>query len=167
MPLFRALLALSFATACVSGVRAPVTSTDADVGLGLDSLRCAAVDGVGHCTLYGVSLYELIARPEVFHGRRVRVIGFAHFEFEGDGLYVHREDWERSISMNGLWIHPPSTGADSLNNHYLLVEGRFNAKMRGHFGMWGGSLDSVTRYEIWDRPHSPLTLQILPPPDRH
>lgn len=119
--------------------------------LSLDSLRCDAVSEARGCVLYGVSLYELIANPALFHGKRVRVIGFAHFEFEGNALYAHREDWERGILSNGIWMNPPA-GMDSLSNDYVIVEARFNATQRGHMGMWSGSLDSVTRLERWKIP---------------
>lgn len=129
--------------------------------LSLDSLRCGEANAQGQCDLYDVSLYELITRPEAFHGKRVRVIGFAHFEFEGDALYAHREDWERGLLKNGVWLVPPKSGADSLNNHYILVEGRFSATSRGHFGLWSGSLDSVTRYDVWAEGEGPASRRHL------
>lgn len=105
----------------------------------------------GGCALYGVSLYELIANPAPFHGKRVRVIGFGHFEFEGNALYAHREDFERHILRNGLWVNLPAR-ADSLNDDYVIVEARFDATSHGHLGMWSGTLDSVTRLERWKLP---------------
>lgn len=123
--------------------------------LSLDSLRCGQKGEGGRCSLYDVSLYELIARPAEFDRKRVRVIGFAHFEFEGDGLYAHREDWQQSVSRNGVWLNPPNEAANSLSNHYVLVEGRFEARSRGHMGMWSGTIDSVTRIESWEHPPGP------------
>jgi hypothetical protein len=106
--------------------------------------------------LWGPSLIELIARPESYHGKRVRVIGFVNFEFEGNGLYVSREDWRQSIARNGVWITPPkgfeSDSAPSRhqpNQRYVIVEATFHGGPGGHFGMWSGSLDSVTRIDPW------------------
>ena len=120
--------------------------------------RCETVDAARRCILWGVSLVELIARPEVYHGRAVRVIGFVNFEFEGNGLYLSREDWERSIARNGLWIEPPrSIQSDSgpaptpLNRRYVIVEGTFNAMHGGHLGMWSGAIERVTRLDPWGR----------------
>jgi hypothetical protein len=34
--------------------------------------------------------------------------------------------------------------------HYVLLEGIFNSKDRGHMGMWSGSLTKIQRAEVWD-----------------
>jgi hypothetical protein len=125
--------------------------------MSVDSLRCGQQGSDHRCAVYDVSLYELIASPLTFHGKHVRVIGFAHLEFEGNGLYAHREDWERGISRNGLWLNAP-IGSDSLSDHYVLAEGRFEATMRGHMGMWSGTLDSVTHLQRWEFPPDPPQL---------
>lgn len=71
-----------------------------------------------------VSMIQLIARPSDFDGEYVRVIGFYRHEFEGNALYLHREDYERGLPKNGLWMD----GKPEHNMTYVLVEGRFNAK---------------------------------------
>jgi hypothetical protein len=84
------------------------------------------------------------------------VIGFVNFEFEGNGLYVSREDWRQSIFRNGLRIEPPA-GFDSdsasagrqPNQRYVIVEATFRAGRGGHFGMWSGTLERVTRLDPW------------------
>jgi len=110
----------------------------------------------GPCVLWGPSIIELIARPDVYDGKRVRVIGFVNFEFEGNGLYVSREDWEQSIYRNGVWIEPPrgfysdrAAAARQPNQRYVLVEATFRAGRGGHFGMWSGTLEQVTRLDPW------------------
>jgi hypothetical protein len=147
--------ALVLTVACNSGGRVVPLAASVNPSWTLDSLRCGQVDDERHCVLYNASLYELITRPAAFHGKRVRVIGFAHFEFEGNGLYAHRVDWEQSLFQNGVWLEPPRVDLDSLNDRYLLVEGRFDAKDRGHMGLWSGSIDSVTRYYIWELSPAP------------
>jgi hypothetical protein len=37
-------------------------------------------------------MIQLIANPQAWDGKHVRVIGFLRLEFEGDALYLHRED---------------------------------------------------------------------------
>ena len=71
-----------------------------------------------------VSMVQLIANPKAFHGKWVRVIGFCHLEFEGNALYLHRDDYERAISRNGVWLNAPE-GKEGLSNQYVLVEGVF------------------------------------------
>ena len=119
--------------------------------------RCDMVEREGGpCILWSPSLVELIARPELFDGRRVRVIGFANFEFEGNGLYLSREDWRQNIFRNGIWIDPPkgyergsAPSPNRLNREYVIVEATFHGGRGGHFGMWSGTLDSVTRLDRW------------------
>ena len=51
-----------------------------------------------------VTLVRLIANPEKFDGKLVRVIGFLRLEFEGNVLYLHREDYENAILGDGIWV---------------------------------------------------------------
>jgi hypothetical protein len=132
----------------------PVSQTTSDSLL--PNVRCEMSAASGGCGIWGPSLVELIARPELYNGKRVRVIGFVNFEFEGNGLYISKEDWQQSIARNGLWIDPPSGfEADSgpskrqPNQRYVLVEGTFNARHLGHMGMWSGAIEHVTRLEQW------------------
>lgn len=55
-------------------------------------------------TVQDVSLIQLIAQPEKFEGKRVRFIGFLRIEFEGNAIYLHREDFDHGITKNGLWL---------------------------------------------------------------
>ena len=101
-----------------------------------------------------VSLIELIARPELYHGKRVRVIGVANFEFEGNALYVHADDLENHVSNNGVWLAEPTypvARLDTFSRRYALVEGTFSATDRGHLGMWSGAITNTTRLQSWGR----------------
>jgi len=113
--------------------------------LSLAELRCVQLASSNECAVYGAAIHELIARPRDFHGKRVRVLGYAHAEFESSGLYAHREDFEHAMLSNGLWLS--AEVGDSVQDKYVLAEGTFNARMRGHLGMWSGSLVDVTRLE--------------------
>jgi hypothetical protein len=97
------------------------------------------------------SLLQVLSRPDVYDGRRVRLIGFAYVEFEGHGLYLHREDFEHGLSKHALWLdldfRQPEVAA--LNGRYVLVDGVFNAKATGHFGMFAGSMQDISRYGPW------------------
>src|SRR5437879_10015201 len=96
--------------------------------------RCVELDVQGLCAMWGPSLVELLSRPEIYHGRRVRVIGFVNFAFEGNALYLSRGDWENGVRRNGLWIDPPphldsswGTARAEPNRRYVLVEATFRA----------------------------------------
>src|SRR5271169_6128251 len=76
-----------------------------------------------------VTLVQLIANPEKFDGKLVRVIGFLRLEFEGNVLYLHREDYENAILGDGIWVDvtPEITKQKkTLNMHYVVLEGIFS-----------------------------------------
>lgn len=101
-----------------------------------------------------VSMIQLIATPQKYHGLRVRVTAFLNLEFEGNALYLHREDFEKSLLDNAIWIELTDKqlmAATKLSGGYTLVEGTFSAKERGHFGMFSGSVRQVTRIQSWER----------------
>jgi len=128
----------------------------ADSGPVPPSTRCAELDVERRCSLWFVSVVDLIARPELYDGRRVRVIGFVNFEFEGNALYLSRADWEYGVKRNGLWVDPPprfesdwGPSRAEPNRRYVLIEATFQASRRGHLGLWSGALEQVTRIESW------------------
>jgi hypothetical protein len=99
-----------------------------------------------------VTLVRLIANPEKFDGKLIRVIGFLRLEFEGNVLYLHREDYENAILGDGIWVDvtPVVTKQSAtLNMNYVLLEGIFSADERGHMGMWSGTIKQVRRAQLW------------------
>lgn len=98
-----------------------------------------------------VSLVSLIATPNDFDGKQVRLKGFARVEFEGTAIYLHRDDYLHGISKNGLWLDldPAGKSLASVDKRYVLVEGVFSKKEQGHFGMWSGSIKQITRIQPW------------------
>jgi hypothetical protein len=99
-----------------------------------------------------VSMVQLIATPEKFDGKFVRVNGFLNLGFEGDSLYLHREDFVQGLVRNGIWVvrtEAMERDEKKLNSHYVLIEGIFDAQHHGHMDMFGGALKNVTRVETW------------------
>jgi hypothetical protein len=99
-----------------------------------------------------VTLVQLIATPEKFDGKLIRVIGFLRLEFEGDVLYLHREDYENAILGNGIWVNttPEMTKkTKTLNMHYVLLEGIFSAGEHGHMDAWSGTIKNIRRADPW------------------
>jgi hypothetical protein len=130
--------------------------------------RCVEVSEAQACTLYGVSLVELIADPRRYDGLRVRVIGWLNLEFEGDAIYLHREDYTHGLSRNGLWVElgrglprGPACGGG-----YALIEGRFDARRTGHMGLWSGAIVDIDRCMPWGErdPAPPPFIPLIPPP---
>ena len=82
-----------------------------------------------------VSLIQLIARPSDYHGRLVEVPGFCRLEFEGNALYVHKEDFERVIFKNALWLDvgwPVPEQWRAMSDEYVVVQAVFDAELRLH-----------------------------------
>jgi hypothetical protein len=99
-----------------------------------------------------VTLVRLIANPEKFDGKLIRVIGFLRLEFEGNVLYLHHEDYENAILGDGIWVDVTPVVAKqsaTLNMNYVLLEGIFSAGERGHMGMWSGTIKQVRRAQLW------------------
>jgi hypothetical protein len=100
-----------------------------------------------------VSLIQLIANPQAYDGKKVRLIGFLRLEFEGNAIYLHKEDYEHGISENGLWIDVPhdmtKDQRELVNTQYAICEAVFRASGHGHMDMFSGELTNVTRLEAW------------------
>ena len=101
-----------------------------------------------------VSIIQLIANPEKFNGEYVRLIGFVRLEFEGNAIYLHREDYEYGLTKNGIWLNitQDCCGNDpqEFDLKYVLVEGTFNAENYGHMGLFSGSIENIKRFEVWE-----------------
>ena len=136
------LSAAIIAMSCQARDSTDGSASAANPQLSLDSLRCAQTDATNRCVLYGVSIYELITQPLQWHGKRVRVIGYAHFHDEENQLFASAEDWRRIVDANSVRIPPLNAGRDSLNHRDLLIEATFDARS-------GGALQQVTRMESW------------------
>ena len=128
---------------------ASLARADADTTL----LRCIPFDDQGRkiaadaeCPSYKASIIQLLARPEIFDGKRVQVIGFVHLEFEGRGVYIRKQDYQDGLHHNGLWVGSLREAArvHDCQDNYVIIEGRFDARSHGHMGLWGGSLDDIT-----------------------
>lgn len=108
--------------------------------------------------LYRISLINLIATPEKFHNKKVRVIGAGRLEFEGNAICLSKDDIAYRISRNCLWINidPETIRAtqeklEEFNGKYVLIEGVFNAENTGHMGMNSGGIENINRYDLWER----------------
>ena len=56
-----------------------------------------------------VSIIRLIGTANDYHDEKVRIKGFLHVEFEGNAIYQHKEDYERGLCKNGLWVSFPDS----------------------------------------------------------
>ena len=77
-------------------------------------------------------------------------MGFIHFEFEGNSIYLSRDDYKYGIYKNGLWLSIPKSDISqyrNINDTFALVEGTFNAGFKGHLGYSNGAIENIRRIE--------------------
>ena len=114
-------------------------------------LSCWFVQPLVAAEPIGVSLIQLIANPKDYDGKVVRVIGFVKLEFEGNAIYLHQDDYKHNITKNGLWVDVTDDVRKKQKDYdqkYVLVVGTFNAKETGHMGLWSGSIQKLSRFQI-------------------
>jgi hypothetical protein len=103
-------------------------------------------------------MIQLIAFPAAFDGKRVAVAGYCHLEFEGNGLFLHEEDFARNLSTNAVRLrmpYPLPANYKAANDSYVAVEGTFRAPSPGAPG-FRGTLADITR--LWKVPsHAEMT----------
>jgi transcriptional regulator with XRE-family HTH domain len=102
-----------------------------------------------------VSMVQLLATPEKYDGKLVRVIGVGNLELEGNYLSLNKEDHAYGAG-NSIWIELGDRAisyeeAKEYNGKYVIVEGFFNKDDRGHFDMFCGSIKDISRYQLWER----------------
>ncbi len=95
-----------------------------------------------------VSIVNLIASPEKYDGKPVIITGFLALDFEGSAVYLHKEDYENSIYKNGLWCSIDLVKYRPLDHKYVCIEAVFDAKGKGHLGLWSGQIKEVRR--VWE-----------------
>ena len=129
------------------------------------ALGCAVIAGLafplgaGEPRNMAVSLIQLIAGPGSFDGKRVVVTGYVMLETENTAVYLHESDAAYGIFRNALWLDV-SLGAEShraqFHRRYVLIEGSFSARRRGHLDAFSGSLEDIGRFELVEARPGPL-----------
>ncbi len=101
-----------------------------------------------------VTMIQLIATPERYDGKFVKVIGVGNIEFEGNYIALNQEEYEH-YTGNRIWIALGNKTisyeeAAQYNGKYVIVEGVFDKDDRGHMSLFCGSIKDVSRYQVWD-----------------
>ncbi len=97
-----------------------------------------------------VSLIQLIANPTAFDQKRILVKGFVVLEFESQHLYLSEADARHLVTRNSVWLDVSEAvyaRRAEFNRRYILVEGTFNARRRGHLGLSSGEIENIGRFE--------------------
>ncbi len=93
------------------------------------------------------------------------VDGYLNLEFEGDAIYLHKEDYDYHMLKNALWVrlseklHLPQNAQFYSKKHVSII-GRFNMHSHGHLSLFSGSIENVERIDILD---SSLHIPVLKP----
>jgi hypothetical protein len=98
------------------------------------------------------TLLQVLANPQKYDGQKLLVIGFLHLEFEGDGLYLHKEDFDNAIVGNVIWVDVSpemKKRFSQINDKYVVISGTFDANSHGHMDLFSGTLNNITRCDVW------------------
>jgi hypothetical protein len=99
-----------------------------------------------------VSLIQLIANPDKFHGKLVRIKGFLVVESEHSAIFMSLDDAEMQILANAISLGGELAGVEGSEETYgsgrwMLVEGIFKANEQGTGTQYGGLIDNLSRVE--------------------
>jgi hypothetical protein len=116
-------------------------------------LNCNAQSSMNLSDPTDVSLINLIATPEKYQGKIVRVEGYLDIEFEGNAIYIHKEDYEHSLLKNAIWIDfsrdEMTKYTKAFNEKYVIIEGVFDMNNNGHMGLFSGTIGKISRLDLW------------------
>ncbi len=98
-----------------------------------------------------VSIIRLIASPEEYDGKSVNVVGFLKVEFEGNAIYLHREDYLKALTENAIQLDMPDPKVYlKYDRQYVLVEGTFVKCDDARFTCtFSGRIEKIRRLESW------------------
>jgi hypothetical protein len=91
---------------------------------------------------FNISLIKLIANLEKYHGKTMQIRGFINLEYEGNAIYLHREDFEHGLSDNAIWVDTSgeflkTKKLSEYHRKYVIMQGTFDMTRQGHMGMFG------------------------------
>jgi glyoxylate utilization-related uncharacterized protein len=99
-----------------------------------------------------VSMVSLLAAPDKYEGKFIRVQGFLTIGFESDALYLHEEDYTYGLTKNSFTLHLTEEQEKEyrvLDKKYVLLEGMFSGNGPDAREMTSGGIFKITRLEVW------------------
>ena len=108
---------------------------DADTSDFLSIFKCPAASGT-----YALStVSELIASPERFNGKAIKVSGYYTRSFEHSAIYSTPQDPVSATPSEGVWTLISADRSISSGDR-VMMRGVYTTKIRGHLGQWPGSI---------------------------
>lgn len=95
-----------------------------------------------------VSILDLLARPDAYDGKFIRIDGFLHVKFEDCAVFMTKEHADYLMGKYGLWVSFKTGEFIKQKDYdckYVLLEGVFNKSGHGHMQLFGGELREVSR----------------------
>jgi len=123
-----------------------------------------SIDNDGEDFPLYVSIIKLIANPDEYHGKKIRIYGVGNIEFEGTAVYLCIDNWYYFVSKNAIWVSMEGEIVDNelwyyingerisyedakkYNGKYVLIEGTFDMYETGHRDRYSGGIYNVTRF---------------------
>ena len=95
-----------------------------------------------------ISLITLVANPEKFHNKNVRVQGYFMFEHEGNAIYVSKSDCTNGLMKNGVFLEINKNILDKMGieipyRGYITIEGIYNKNLNGSYGFFSGTIQNI------------------------
>ena len=96
------------------------------------------------------TMIQLIANPEKYHGKYIRVVGVLQLEYDVQYLGLSKEEIEYWAG-NRIWVSINRdtelyANAEKYNGRYVLIEGVFDKKRCSNFGC--GSIGKISRCDL-------------------
>jgi hypothetical protein len=80
-----------------------------------------------------VSMVTLLAMPASGSAQRVQVSGFLVLDFEGQALYLHKEDYQEGLTLNSIYVSLTPAQLEqykSLDKTYVTIEASFQKRRK-------------------------------------
>jgi hypothetical protein len=91
------------------------------------------------------SIVTLLAQPAISNAKRVQVSGYLALDFEGEALYLHKEDYQEGLTRNAIRLSltpEQEKKYKDLAGTYVTIEASF-LKRRNSEDIFTGSLFNV------------------------
>lgn len=95
------------------------------------SNRCANFESDGSCSIYYVGLRQLLAIPNAFDGKNIRVQGVVNFDAHGAYLSLFQQDYKNLDLSSQIIIHMTEAQSEKfkqLKSFYALIYGQFSVE---------------------------------------
>jgi len=120
--------------------------------LSLGLLCSGAYDSGGERLRYrAVNLEPILENPEQYHQKPIRTVGYVQIDLGRQVIFTSEDDF--GDAKKGLWLDIPDEirqNRADFHRHNCIVEGRFNAKNQGRLGRWPGTIEEISRLELWE-----------------